>query len=273
MKTLLYKIVLSFVLTLIHLQGLSAAEHITARSIMEKVDAVDDGDRSTAVIKMTLIDQHGKKRIRGLRSFGLKKQEDRYSLMFVLFPADVRRTGFLTYDFDEGEKDDDQWLYLPALNKTKRIASRDKSGGFLGSDFSYGDFIKRKLEDYSYTFHKDKSEMVVYGNNTWVIESFPLEAKTVEETGYSRSLLFVRQDNYMVVRAIHFLKKGGYLKYYDVKRMEIVNGIWTNLEIHMTKKKGTRTVHKTILTTSEVKYNQPIVNENIFTIRHMEKGL
>ena len=53
----------------------------------------------------------------------------------------MKNTGFLTYDYDASGKDDDQWLYLPALGKTKRIASSDQSGAFMGSDFNYSDLI------------------------------------------------------------------------------------------------------------------------------------
>ena len=65
--------------------------------------------------------------------------------MFFLSPADVKDTGFLTYDYDEEGRDDDQWLYLPALKKTKRIASGDKSGSFMGSDFTYADMTDRLI--------------------------------------------------------------------------------------------------------------------------------
>ena len=101
----------------------------------------------------------------------------------------------------------------------------------------------------------------------------PKGREVVKETGYTRSILFVRQDNYMVVRAIHFIKDGGYIKYFDVKRMAPIDNIWTNLEIHMTKKKGGQTVHKTIITFKNVRYHQKSVDEKIFTVRRLEKGL
>ena len=96
---------------------------LSGREIMEKVNARDEGDRSKGEMEMILIDKKGKKRIRKLKTFGGKKDKYTMSLMFFLSPADVKNTGFLTYDYNESGKDDDQWLYLPALRKTKRIAA------------------------------------------------------------------------------------------------------------------------------------------------------
>jgi len=245
----------------------------TAQEIMVMVDNRDDGDRSISDMKMLLIDRNGKQRSRSLRSFGIDLGEDRYSLMFFLTPGDVKGTGFLSYDYDKEGKDDDQWLYLPALKKIKRIASNDKSGSFMGSDFSYADLTKRRLRDYTYTFYKKQPEIVVYGKKCWVIESIPKNKKVIDETGYIKSIIFVRQDINVVVRAINYLKDSKDIKYFDVKKMKQVDGIWTALEIHMTRKKGEKTVRRTILTQENVQYNKDSVNESLFTTRHLEKGL
>ena len=111
------------------------ADDAKAREIMEKVDARDDGDNGTSEMEMTLIDKNNKKRVRKIRSFTKDFGEDTYRIMFFLHPADVKDTGFLTYDYDDYNKDDDQWLYLPALKKTKRIASDDKTSAFMDRIF------------------------------------------------------------------------------------------------------------------------------------------
>jgi hypothetical protein len=251
----------------------AATDAMTARAVMEQVDARNDGDRSIADMTMLLIDRQGRQRSRSIRSFSLDKGKDIHTLMFFLTPADVAGTGFLTYDYDQADSDDDQWLYLPGLKKTKRIATSDRSGSFMGSDFTYADMTRRRLDDYTYSFNKEQGEAMVYGRKIWVIDSTPRTPRVTKETGYARSILFVRQDNFMVVRAIHFVEDGGDLKYFDVKKMEKIDGIWTNLEMHMTRKKGGNTIHQTILTLDTVRYNQDTVNEGLFTIRTLEKGL
>jgi hypothetical protein len=239
---------------------------------MEKVDARDDGDNQVSDMEMILIDKKGKERIRRIRTFSKDKGEDTLKLMFFQHPADVKDTGFLTYDYDDPDRDDDQWLYLPALRKTKRIASSDKSGSFMGSDLNYSDMTSRDLEDYNYTFYEKNKEMDVKGFKTWVIWSIPRTKDVIDETGYEKSLLFVRQDNDFVIRAVNWVHDGGYLKYMDVRKLEKIDGIWVATEMHITKKKGKQTAHKTILKLNNVKFNQDL-NFELFTVRRMEKGL
>ncbi|MCG8684562.1 MAG: outer membrane lipoprotein-sorting protein [Desulfobacterales bacterium] len=248
------------------------AQTPTALEVMEMVDERDDGDRSISDMKMLLIDRNGSRRTRSLRAFGIDRGHDRYSIMFFLSPGDVKGTGFMSYDYDQAGQDDDQWLFLPALKKVKRIASSDKSGSFMGSDFSYADLTKRRLEDYTYSFYKKRPEVVVYGNKCRVIESLPKTRDVINETGYLKSILFIRQDNHVIVRAIHYLEDSS-VKYYDIKRLAHIDGIWTALEIHMTRKKGKKTVHRTILTQENVAYNRESVNVSLFTTRYLEKGL
>ncbi|GAH18070.1 unnamed protein product, partial [marine sediment metagenome] len=169
---------LMFALPLMSRQSL--ADDPAARSIMEKVDARDDGDNQTSDMEMILIDKRGKKRFRRIATYSKDKGDDTMRLMFFKHPADIKDTSFLTMDYDDPSKDDDQWLYLPALRKTKRIASTDKSGSFMGSDLNYSDMTDRNLPDYDFNL---KKEMEVKGAKTWLIESIPRTKKVVRETG------------------------------------------------------------------------------------------
>ena len=245
------------------------ADDPRARAIMEKVDARDDGDNQTANMEMILIDKRGYQRVRRIATFSKDKGPDTYRLMFFRHPADVKDTAFLTWDYDDPDRDDDQWLYLPALRKTKRIASSDKSGSFMGSDLNYADMTDRNLTDYDFFL---KKEMEVKGIKAWLIESIPRSKKVIRETGYSKSLLIVRQDNYFVIRAVHWVKDGGYLKYIDVKKLVRIENIWVATEMHIAKKKGKQLAHKTILKLNQVKFNQNL-DFDLFTVRRMEKGL
>lgn len=250
----------------------SFAESLSAFQIMEKVDAVDDGDFSELDMEMVLIDKRGKQRKRMLHTFGKDAGEngkDSQSIMFFLSPADVKNTGFLSYDYDDPNKDDDQWLYLPALKKTKRIASSDKSSSFMGTDFTYADMSKRDISLYDYKLLKEDD---VKGQKVWVIEAIATTEKELKETGYTKSVLFVRQDNFIVSRSVHWVKKGKKLKYMDVKNLEKIDGIWMATEIEMTLKKGKKTQHKTLLRMSNVKFNQSFADD-LFSIRSLEKGL
>jgi hypothetical protein len=244
-----------------------AQGELGARAIMEKVDARDDGDHSVEDLEMVLIDPRGGERVRRLRGYGRDVGKDEQSILFFLSPADVERTGFLTYDYRDPTRDDDQWLYLPALSRTKRIASSDKSGSFMGSDFTYADMTKRPLDRYQYTLMK---ELEIDGHPVWQIESVPNELEQ-DETGYTKSVLFVRKDNFVVVRSVHWLKKGSRLKYFEVKKLEQIDGIWVATEMDMATRKGEETVHRTRLSAKNVRFGQK-QRDDFFTVRQLEKG-
>lgn len=239
------------------------------RWIMEQVDARDDGDNQTADLKMTLIDQNGNERVRTIKLFSKDKGKDALRMQFFLSPADVKDTGFLTYDYYGGEIDDDQWLYLPDLRKTKRIATSDKSSSFMGSDFSYADMTRRVLDEWNYKLLKEDE---VAGQKVWLVEAVPVSKKVEDRYGYKKSIVYVRQDNFMVIRAIHVLKSGNKIKYMEAKKIEQIDGVWVAVETWMKTTRKKRTLHRTVLTMDNVKYNQDL-EEVFFSVRQLEKGI
>jgi hypothetical protein len=218
---------------------------------------------------MTLTDRFGHDRVRHLQVFTKDRDKDTHRMSFFLSPADVKDTGFLTLDYYAGDKDDDQWLYLPELHKTKRIASSDKSTSFMGTDFSYADLTRRVLDEWTY---KLLSEQEVRGEPVWLIEATPVSEEIEDRYGYTKSVVFVRQDLFMAIRAIHWLSKGKKLKYMDVRKVELIDGIWFGTERHMKTTKGKHTLHETLLQFDNVKFNQD-VDEDLFTVRRLEQGL
>jgi len=266
---MIYKKILLGIISGLLLSGTNIlADDNKARAIMEKVDARDDGKTLEQNMKMILIGKNGKKRIRTLKTYNKDFGKDEYQIMFFKSPSDVKNTGFLTYDYDRANKDDDQWLYLPALKKVKRIPSKNKSSSFMGSDFSYFDLTKRNLEEYDFKLLKESS---VRGKAVWVIEAVPRTSKILKKSGYTKTVAMVRKDNYVVVQSIGFLQNGK-VKYFEVNRMHRQKGIWLPDEMTMMTKKGTRTLHKTVLRFSNIKLNQPI-NDSTFSTRRLEKGL
>jgi len=239
-----------------------------ARDIAVKVDNRDDGASMIQDMTMTLIDKNGKKRVRAIKTFGKDFGKDEQRIMFFKTPADVKDTSFLTYDYDDNSRDDDQWLYLPALKKVKRIPTSDKSSSFMGSDFSYYDMTNRDVDDFDYKILK---HVKVRGYDTTMIESTPKSAAVIEESGYTKTIGLIREDIDMVVRSIGFLKNGK-KKYLDVTRMHEQDGIWVIDEMTMTTKKGKNTVHKTVLNFDNIQVN-PVIEDAMFSTRRLEKGL
>lgn len=261
-------------ITLTILTALSFTAHaeMSGRDIMQKVKDRDNGNNAVMDMEMILIDSKGNKRERTIRSFtrdAKANPDDSESIMFFVAPANVENTGFLTYDYDDGDKDDDQWLYLPALKKVKRIAAADKSGSFMGSDFTYADMSSPDIDDYEYQVMK---EVDINGHKTWQILSTPKTEEEVERTGYTKSVVFVRQDNFVVIRSVNWVKKGNKQKYMEVKELKQIDGIWTPTELVMTTKKGKETEHASILRMSDIKYNQPL-DDDLFSQRRLTNGL
>lgn len=262
-------IILFTLLALPFISGICAAnDDPKARTIMERVDARDDGNTQKSNLEMILIDKNGGKRIRRIASFAKDYGDDTYKLMFFQKPSDVKNTAFLSYDYS-GERDDDQWLYLPSIRKTKRIANDDKTSAFMGSDFSYADMTDRELDNY---FYKLLGEKKAHGHPCWLIQITPRNDEVVNKYGYTKSVVFVRKDIDMTVRAVNWVKDGKKVKYFDIKKLENIDGIWTAREIHMTTKRGKATEHKTVLKFSNVQYNFDL-DDNEFTVRRIEKGL
>ena len=244
------------------------ANDSSALEIMRRVDARDTGDNQTARIDMVLIDRNGNTRERSLETFRKDRGPDTLSLMFFLAPASVRDTGFLTYDYRAPESDDDQWLYLPELRKSKRIASADRSQSFMGTDFSYADMTRRVIEEWNFRLLGERD---VRGRKAWLIEATPVSETVRQRYGYAKSVLFVHKDLDMVVRAVHWLADDNRLKYLDILKIEQIDGILTATELDMRTVENKATLHRTLMRLREVQYDQEL-DENLFTLRKLERG-
>ena len=265
-----YTIYVSCLATLLMLlTAVPIVQAMTGREIMEKVDVRDDGDNMTADVKMTLIDKQGNKRIRDMKVFTKDQGADTWKLQFFLSPADVKDTGFLTYDYYEGDRDDDQWLYLPDLHKTKRIATSDKSSAFMGSDFSYADMTRRVLDEWKYKLLK---EGMVGEHKVWLIEATPVSKEVQDRYGYLKSVIFIRQDIFLGVRAVHFLKEGKKIKYQENKEVKEIDGVWVATELHEKTTKNKIVLHRTVMEYNNIKYNQSL-GDDMFSVRKLEKGI
>ncbi|HIE54069.1 MAG TPA: outer membrane lipoprotein-sorting protein, partial [Chromatiaceae bacterium] len=118
-------------------------------------------------------------------------------------PRDVKGTALLT--FSHKVEDDDQWLYLPALKRVKRIASRNKSGPFMGSEFAYEDLASQEVEKYTYKYIRDDE---YEGRPVFVIERYPVS----QYSGYTRQLVWVDKERYIPLKISFYDRKNSLLK-------------------------------------------------------------
>jgi hypothetical protein len=162
---------------------------------LEAARRMDDASRSRTehnVMTMTLESSRGQKRIRTIEGWSREVQRDEeHRFARFLEPADVKDTTLLTYDYDD--KDDDIWLYLPALKKVKRILSSNKTDYFMGSDFTYWDMENIDLKNWAYELTGRED---VDGTKTVVITSTPTTPKEIEECGYSKVVYWVGAEDW-----------------------------------------------------------------------------
>ena len=196
--------------------------------------AIEADERDTgfgdfiAELKMILRNRHGDESIRVIRTKTFEMTEDGdKSLVIFDEPRDVKGTAFLSFTHKAGS--DDQWLYLPALRRVKRIASNNKSGPFMGSEFAYEDITSQEVEKYTYRF---VGEEILDGRETFVIERYPVDPKS----GYVRQIVWYDQAHFRPLRIAFYDRKDDLLKtltyhsyrlylekYWRADRMEMVN--------------------------------------------------
>ncbi|MBG90187.1 MAG: outer membrane lipoprotein-sorting protein [Actinobacteria bacterium] len=249
----------------------SNSVNLTANEIMDQVDQRSVPDTMTAQIRLTLINKKNRKRVRHLMTYAKEIDQDDYQVLFFRSPADVKGTGFLTIDYNDPQRDNAQWLYLPALQKVKRIATTDQHRDFIGSDFSYADISGFELDDYQFNRLSDvtiKSKNM----NTYQIEAVPNSDALIKSLGYQRVLLFVDSESLMIVRAIYYLNKRNHRKLFDVKKLEQIDGYWLATQLLMLSKEGSRTTHRSILVQDQIVLNQAIP-DHFFTTQYLKERL
>ena len=244
------------------------SSNMDALKIMEKVYNRHESKSQVSDMKMILQDQSSKKRIRKLKVFKQKNSNMTKSLLLFSYPKDVKNSGFLTYDYSGTETNDKQWLYLPALKRIKQITSNERSKSFMGSDFTYGDMKKPEINHFNYHIIKSTK---INSKDVWIIEALPINNKIIKETGYTKSILFVRKDIYFIIRAVHFLKKQKQ-KYYDVKTLKKINNIWIATQSTMATRQKNRILHQTTIEHYNIKFNKNF-DSSLLSLRGLKNGI
>ncbi|MEH6447720.1 MAG: outer membrane lipoprotein-sorting protein [Oleispira sp.] len=198
------------------LAGLSADEQGLAIAKERKARDIGWGDSASAVT-MTLRNAQGEESIREMRmkSFEVSDDGDKGLTIFDK-PKDVKGTAFL--NFSHVEKSDDQWLYLPALKRVKRISSRNKSGPFMGSEFAYEDLSSFEIEKYTFKF---LAEEQINGVDCYKVEQIP----TDKNSGYTRQVAWLDKE--------HF--RGQKVDFYDRKKSLLKTLTFTDYKLYLDK--------------------------------------
>ena len=195
--------------------------------ISKKADEVMSGfEDSKALMTMTLINASGQKRVRQMKAISLELEGGDKSLMEFISPADVKGTKFLNYE--HSLKDDEQWLYLPALKRVKRISSKNKSGSFMGSEFSYEDLSAFNIDKYTYKKEEAKIKSI-NGLDYYVVSRVP----TSKNSGYTKQISLVNTKTFLTHQVDYYDRKKSLLKTAYFKDYKKISGVYRIGEIHM----------------------------------------
>ena len=257
MKTL--KLVVAVVVILATSFGAKA--QLTGPQIVEKAYNLSTGDDQTSVLTMTLTNKSGQTRVRKIQQYTKDLGDTEKSIMFFLTPADVKNTSFMNWSYDS-DKADDQWIYLPALKKVKRISSDSKSDYFMGSDFTYDDLGDRKLDA---DVHKLIKEETINGHACYVVESISKD----EDYMYTKTITWIRKDNFVGMKKEFFDEDDDLLKILSIKKIEKISGFWIITHSEM---KNVQKNHKTSMQLSAIKVNTGVAASK-FTDRMMMRGI
>ncbi len=251
----------SIVIAILITGSFSANAQLTGKQIVNKSYNLPSGDDKTSTLTMTLLNKQGKKRVRIIKQFTKDLGTVEKNIMYFQSPADVKNTSFMNWSYDSN-KADDQWIYLPALKKTKRISSDSKSDYFMGSDFTYDDLGDRKLEA---DVHKLLKTETMNGVACYVVESKSKD----EDYMYSKSITWINKSNFVGVKKQFYDEDGDLLKILTIKKSVKMSGIWVITHSEM---KNVQKNHKTSIVLSNVKLNTGVPDSK-FTERMMMRGL
>jgi outer membrane lipoprotein-sorting protein len=235
-----------------------AAEDAAAKGleIALEMDRRDTGfDDSAAALEMILTDRQGDSSRRALRITTLEETgRDQGDKSIVVFdhPRDIKGTALLSYTHIL--EPDDQWLYLPALERVKRISSANKSGPFVGSEFAYEDLLAQEVDKYRYRWLRDEPcpGEAGEGLTCFVVERIPQYGNS----GYTRQLVWVDQEQYRVIRVDYYDRKDALLKTLEMRDYrQYLGRYWRATEMVMTNRQNGKS---TTLTFDDYDFKQGV---------------
>ncbi len=236
---------------------------LSGEEVMQKSQAafLYPGKDFKARVVMKLINKDGQERVRELtmlrKNVGEVLGEQKY-FMYFFQPADVKDMTFMTYKYPA--RDDDRWMFIPAINMVKRIAAQDKRSSFVGSDFTYEDVSGRDLEDDTHALEREEK---IGGRDCYVVKSTPKGS----DADFGYKLTWVDKANFLPLKEEQYDKKGARYKLFTADEVADVQGIPTVVKRSM---KNLQTGHRTEVAYFKSGYNLGI-EDSLFTERFLRQ--
>ena len=246
-------LILFYIFLLSPLPVLAETPEEKGLAIAVEDDKRDNGfDDFTSNMVMVLENRQGEKSTRTIRNKTLEVDGDGdKSLIIFDKPKDIKGTALLNFTHKTGN--DDQWLFLPALKRVKRISSSNKSGSFMGSEFAYEDVTSQEVEKYTYKWIRDET---LDGEECFVFERYPV----YKNSGYTRQVVWLDKKEYRIHKIDFYDRKNALLKTQTNKEYEQYLGqYWQPNEMFM---KNHQTGKSTLLTWSDYKFRTGLKNKS-----------
>jgi hypothetical protein len=242
------KLALSFLLTFSAATAVAETPEEKGLRLTQEADRKNEGYVSErAAMTMDLVNAHGDSTTRKLAIETLEgKADGDKSLASFEWPADVKGAKMLTWTHKQG--DDDQWLYLPAVKRVKRISSSNKSGSFMGSEFAYEDLGSSEVEKFTYRFLGDVKEV---GRDCYQIERTALD----KNSGYKRQVVWMDVAYAQPLRIDYYDRKNELLKTATFSGYQQHGKFWRVGKIEV---QNVQTKKRSILTWTSRKLGQAI---------------
>jgi outer membrane lipoprotein-sorting protein len=240
----------------------------SADEIVQNVNGRDDGTSLTRTLSITLTDKRGKTRDQVSVAFRKYFDGEKHSAIFYTEPANLKDTAFLTYDYDDYAKSDDQWLYLPELRRVRRISSSNRGDYYLGTDFTYEDMkLDTRLSRADYNWKTTGTEEV-NGHKCFVIEGEPKSEEIAKELGYGKYQAWVDPETWLVHQTVVWDENLNQLKTVSWRGWQQVDGLWA---VTSMTAENHKTGHTTLFTFSDIDYATEI-SDDVFTERGIMRG-
>ena len=188
-------------------------------------DIMSGYNSSLSQTTMILKNAQGVENVRKLEFKKIEGADGDKSLLTFLYPDDLKGTKLLS--FEVIGSDDKQWLYLPSLKRIKRISSRNKSGSFMASEFSYEDISSQNYKNYSY--RGEAEEVTRNGANYFKLTRIPIDANS----GYSKQIIWVEKESYLARYGEYYDKQDRLLKKIDFSEYKVIDGIQRIVKINI----------------------------------------
>jgi hypothetical protein len=218
-------------------KGFAAEGTPTANQIVEQMNERPEGVSVQRDMLITLTDSRGNSREEHTRAFRRYEGDTKKTVIFYTKPGTVAGTAFLTWDYADQTRDDDQWLYLPALRKVRRISASDRGDYFLGTDLTFEEIKKESkiaAEDYQFSLIGEEE---VGGHHTWKIEATPIDQEVSRALGYGRVVLRVDSTLWIPRLTEYWDVTGNFLKTVQARGIQKIDGIWAITDIEASNKK------------------------------------